>query len=376
MPFASRTLMSVLVAFIASVVPTGCAGPGAGEGEGEGAPCALVEDLDGDCSVGLASVADAGALGLERDHHATWTAEVEGATFLYVLGGVVDMSSAARAIERAAVLDDGSLEPFESAGQATASTFSVGAGAASLDDTAILTGGLRVDAQGRLADPSPAVTVARAASDGSLAFSDGPALPFPTFHGQAVAAGGRIYVVGGMHTGSAQTDRVVSASLADGVLAAWRDEASLPSIRSHHGLATDGRHFFVTGGLDADPTTNPDARTDVWSARIGADGQLEPWRIAGALPAPQAVHASFVAGDALFVIGGIYGSEATADVLRATVAADGTVSAFEIVGSLPAPRAHVHQAPRVGSSAYFVGGATIEGIQHHSHGEAWRLTLE
>lgn len=169
---------------------------------------------------------------------------------------------------------------------------------------------------------------ARPAADGS--FDAWHAGPKPLFF--AVGSGVEVwnqfvYVVSGS-TGAANTPRVQSLQLNDdGTPGTWREEQSLPNAGAFHVTTTRvGRWLFALGGRDA----NGIAYANVWRAHIEDDGTLSAWSAARSFPAPRTHHASFASGDTLFVTAGFDNQVGFddandvhySDVLTATVDAD------------------------------------------------------
>ena len=64
---------------------------------------------------------------------------------------------------------------------------------------------------------------------------------------------------------------------------------------------------------------------------------------------------AFVVGDVFYVLGGFDVQSVWDDVQKATVSADGTISAREPAGTLPGPRSHF-ATTRVGDYVYLTGG--------------------
>ena len=196
------------------------------------------------------------------------------------------------------------------------------------------------------------------------ASADGDGSPVEARLGQIGAGGPRRDRSGGLHglstaSVAAQPD-VWSAELADGTLGPWRTEPSLPEPISHHAVLAHDGSLYVVGGLGGNPFTGEaEPRLGVYRASIGADGALAPWeRLATELARPASTHSALIVGERLYVFGGVSGSANTDAIQRARLAEDGTLEPFEVWStSLPAPRAHLHQAPFLAGRAYFVSGS-------------------
>lgn len=144
-----------------------------------------------------------------------------------------------------------------------------------------------------------------------------------------------LYVISGS-TGSSNTPRAQSLRLNDdGTPGSWREEPALPSSATFHSTATRvGRWLFVLGGRDS----NGVAYANVWRAHIEDDGSLSAWEAARAFPSARTHHASFAYGNRVFVTAGFdnqvgfddIDSVPYDDVLSATVdEATGELSEWE-----------------------------------------------
>ena len=134
---------------------------------------------------------------------------------------------------------------------------------------------------------------------------------------------------------------------------AWSQGPALPQGRDHHAVfATEsGDRLFVAGGTDYRATF-----ADVWTARVGADGRVEAWTPAPALPGPRAGAAAVMVGDvAVFVSGQLPDRSKTTEVLTARLGRDGTLGAWSPAAPLPAARFH-HAAVAHGGRVYVTGG--------------------
>ncbi len=312
-----------------------------------------------------------------RDHHASFIAESEAGPHLYVLGGVVDMEAVVPEIERAPILEDGSLGNFETVG----SLVTLGPGVAQVGSRVLIAGGLRSNG-----GPSTSTDLGTVQADGAISFEDGPELNAPRFHVALAAAKDHVYVVGGIQAGGTSQASVERATFTEeGGVGSWELDTPLPEPRSHHALVAHDNALYVVGGLnrfDGDPFPYEDQNfKDVLRSEIGADGSLGSWAVVGQVPSPLAVHAAFAHDDALYLVFGLEGTSDTGDfigrVQRAPFQADGTVGAFENLPSeLPIARAHCHQAPIFDGVVYSAGGASLDGIHMMSQAETFFARFE
>ncbi|TBR24328.1 hypothetical protein EPO15_04300 [bacterium] len=111
----------------------------------------------------------------------------------------------------------------------------------------------------------------------------GTRLPWALDSHGAAAAGGRLYVLGGVSArvrGAGRGDVAVMSAvlLKSGKLGRWRAETPLPEGRYQVAAAAWGRWVLAVGGYEGSP------RREVFASEAGADGRLGPWQTAGSLP--------------------------------------------------------------------------------------------
>ncbi len=113
---------------------------------------------------------------------------------------------------------------------------------------------------------------------------------------------------------------------------------------------------FVTGGS---PTTqSPTPVTSIYTANINNDGTLSEWVLNTAtLPIGLYQHATIVAKDRLYVIGGFSSSSTLSSaVYTATLSENGVLGNFTLSGNLPGPLGAV-RATVIGQYIYTIGGS-------------------
>lgn len=345
----------------------GGAGGSAGTAGSAGAPsggasgsCAPGSHVDGDgCLSDIESWSNAPPLASARDHHVTFAVETPTGRYLFATGGVKDMSSAVTSTERSSIAADGSLSDFSAETKLPEPV--AGAGVAQIGSTVILTSGMRP--VGTKLGLSGRVNVAEVAADGSIAaWKKGPELATARFHAASVAVGSFVYTIGGLAgDGTDNTPSVEVAKFDAGELGAWKETTPLPDKRSHHAVFTHDQRVYVAGGLSGDPAGANVGYSDVIAASVNADGSLSEWKTVGSLPDALATHSAAVLGDSVFLVGGVIGSGFaamnTAGVWRAKIAKDGSLGSFEPELDLPKARAHAHQTPIVNGFLYSVAGA-------------------
>ncbi|NUP07288.1 MAG: hypothetical protein HOW73_14635 [Polyangiaceae bacterium] len=335
---------------------------GGGAGGAEGCPVGSHDDGTGACVAELGAFTEGPKLTDERDHHMTWAAKKQSGTYLYAAGGHADQESSVTTIERSTIQADGSMGAWE-----TLSTSDLVAGAVmvSTDDVVVIAGGYRT------APSTSSVDIMTIDDNGNLSDpADGPSMNDARFHGAGVLVDGWVYAAGGMALSGSSLATVERARLDGSELQPWSYEADLPYEVSHHGLTTDGEALYLTGGLKR---VNGDFENDlnfdkVLRARIADDGSLEAWEEIGTVPTALSVHASFIHAGKIYLVGGLEPEGVfTKTVHRASISADGALGEWETLDvALPISRGHVHQNPMINGVIYSVGGFNVGGSQTRS----------
>ncbi len=189
----------------------------------------------------------------------------------------------------------------------------------------------------------------------SVAWAAG--IPLPSgrdHHGTFVTSRGDnawLWVVGGNDYRNTMADAWRARIAADGTIGQWEPGPKLPGQRAGMGVAVNESFVILSGGKDSAQRTI----TDIFTARILADGTLGEWRPSGNLPGPRFHHATLVDDRYLYVVGGLERAVSVPTVLRGRISDDGSISHWDSLGSLPHPRSH--QAMFVhGRYFYMVGG--------------------
>lgn len=318
-------------------------------------PCpAGAHEVQHGCDGTVAQWTPGPSLRTARDHHVTFVAESPAGVFLYALAGTNPEGGAAATVERAPIRPDGSLAPFEAL--ADLPTALIGPGFAEVEPGLVLAGGLGVNG-----DSVTDTFVGGVLDDGRLELRSGPPLAHSRYHTAVVAVKGFVFALGGLQqsvsTGAptqAVLDSVERAPFDGTTLGPWTEAARLPTPLTHHAALAHGDAIYVIGG-----GSSAAARTEILRAEVSDGGELGAFRVVGNLPAARATSSAFVFLDHLYVLAGAASltSGEVATVLRAPIAADGSVGAFEELAALPMARAHSHQSPFHDGVAYSVGGS-------------------
>jgi Kelch motif protein len=333
---------------------TGAAGGGGGgSGGGGGAACPPGSHAGAmGCEAELSGWTPGPSLMNARDHHVTFVGTTPNGAFLYALVGTTPLGGAATSVERAPI-EGGMLGSFEALPNAPEGL--IGPGFAQVGSGFVIAGGL-VIAGGSTTD----TFVGNVQDDGSLSLSPGAPLAHSRYHVALAASKGFVFAIGGLFQDAGPpVSQMVEASIErasfDGTtLGAWQDIDPLPAPRTHHALVAYDGALYVIGGGSGQP-----ASTDVLRSVVADDGTLGPWTPAGTLPEGRATSSAFVFVDHLYVVAGmtLLTGDEKATVLRAPIAEDGSVGAFEEVAALPLARAHAHQAPMFEDLVFSAGGS-------------------
>ena len=122
----------------------------------------------------------------------------------------------------------------------------------------------------------------------------------------------------------------------------WQETTSLPlSIREMTSFASDG-YLFVVGGYNG---TDPWMRDysgyhdEIYSAKINSDGTLGTWNLVSTLPEPRAKHASITYNGYLYILGGSKGGGqyggAETNIWKVKINTNGTLGSWVTLNPLP-----------------------------------------
>ncbi len=207
---------------------------------------------------------------------------------------------------------------------------------------------------------SPEVYYARANADGSLgAWQRGPDLPDADFFGAAAVSSGVIYLAGGRDGANTSfvTDNVYYSVLnADGSPGAWKTASNpMPGGLWLHAAAAAGGRLYVTGGVTYDPLPRDQITNAVYSAPIVAGGDLAAWRAESSLPTGLAGHGLEVRHGVLYTVAGEEPTYPSANVHEAGINPDGTLAPWSSADTLPVSL-YLHGSAAFGDDVYAIGG--------------------
>lgn len=181
-------------------------------------------------------------------------------------------------------------------------------------------------------------------------------------HG-AVLLNGRVYVVGGIVSGSASAEVWSAPAIQSGGVGSWTRHADLPAPRESHALVAEGGRLYVLGGFDGV------AKNTVFWAPVSPDGAVGAWRSDRQLPAARFKMAAVADGGWLYAIGGDNGVISQSTVYAAPLALDGSIGPWTTATALPSAR-NSHAAA-VSEGFVYVSGGLGAGLS----GTVWSAAL-
>ncbi len=315
---------------------------------------------DEGCEATLSGWTEGPSLNSGRDHHLTLIAPVDDHAVVLALAGTTARGGVNQKVERAELSADGALTDFEALADFEGAAIGQGLGFG--DPGMVLVGGLNSSG-----NSDPATWVMQLSESGEPSFTAGPELLASRYHATASVHGGYVYVIGGMNQvysgGEVSQDVLDSIERApfDGTtLGAFEALDPLPEASTHHIAWIWGTGLYIAGG-----GSGARARDSVLRAELQSDGSLGAWEEVGSLPEGRATSAATVFLDHVYLVAGM--AKLTGDerdtVLRAPLLEDGTVGAFEELEPLPLARAHAHQAPLWEGWMISAGGSISHEVQ-------------
>jgi len=211
---------------------------------------------------------------------------------------------------------------------------------------------------------------------GTLAFSKSQVLSRARNHHVTVmttgATGATFYTIGGFDGANGTLDFVDRIPVgADGSLGSWVSDTPIP-------FATGGLVGEVVSGsiVIAGGTGITEVYDQAYSAVIQPDGSLAAWTAAGTVGEPRMHAGSFSRGNTMWILGGFDDQTVWSDIVSATVATDGTVSAWAAAGQLPGPMSHF-TVTMLDNYVYLTGGESQSAFDNPPElALTWRGQIE
>ncbi|MEO8801360.1 MAG: hypothetical protein ABI551_25950 [Polyangiaceae bacterium] len=181
-----------------------------------------------------------------------------------------------------------------------------------------------------------------------------------------------IVLAGGTH-GNAVTNQAYSAVIQDdGSLGAWTSAGSVGNFRMHPGSIVNGSDIYVLGGFN-----DPSVWSDIVKATVSADGTVSAWTPAGTLAGPLSHFSATLHDGYVYVAGGLDKSAfqsppPLATVTRGHLLADGTIGEWTAMPSLP-KGVCTHAAFFYGGYLYVGGG--LSGPLYAETKTVWRAAV-
>ena len=303
----------------------------------------------------LGAFAAAGALPVGRVAHAS----VAYGGYLYVLGGITGTATFTTDVLYAPIHGDGTVGTFTAT-----NSFS---GARDYFPAVAWNGWLYVVGGGTATSvPLADVQAAPIKADGSLgAFVTTTSLPAGRYNGDAVAAAGSLWVLGGCtadcNSNAPIADVRVAPINAGGGLGAFAQAPPLATARHSFKAAAFGGHLYAAGGVGSSGFTAVRADVEIAALGLGRSGALGPWAGVTAFAPGRGQNAMASYNGYLYILGGYYDSGGggctpyLSDVQYAKLAADGTPATFATTAAFPTARAN-HAAVAYDGHLYVLGG--------------------
>ncbi|MBI5597448.1 MAG: VCBS repeat-containing protein [Elusimicrobia bacterium] len=187
------------------------------------------------------------------------------------------------------------------------------------------------------------------AGTGSGAWSLGLSLPAARERHAATLLNGRLYVTGGIVSGTASAEVWSAPVSQSGAVGTWSRHVDMPAPRESHAVVVQGGRLYVLGGFDGV------AKDTVYWAPVSPDGSVGDWRQGRSLPAARFKLAAVTDGGWLYAIGGDNGVISQSTVYAAPLAADGSIGAWSSATALPSAR-NSHAAAVSEGFVYVAGG--------------------
>jgi N-acetylneuraminic acid mutarotase len=284
--------------------------------------------------------------------------------WLYVIGGRDTPTHALKSIERAQINQDGSLGSVALvSGQLLVARYG----------TSSVVHGTMLYVAGGADDTGPLATLEEAPimPDGSLGAFVQNASMFgtPRLDPYATVAGRLLFVLGGLTTVSGSASSTAEAGIIrpDQAISTFSTQDPQFSIaRGGFAAARIENHLYAIGGSSGGSTLGSIEYSEETNANFGAFGSTA----VASLVTASLGQASVVIGRALYVLGGVdENGNLLQTIERAPIGLDGTLGAFtQLTGMLSEP-CSLASAVVMGGNLYLIGGLTPTGPQGTTHVE-------
>ncbi len=273
--------------------------------------------------------------------------------YIYVIGGIDADDRYVQPVEYAAIHEDGSLGPWQQTSPINEGRFY---NAAIASHGFIYTFGGGSGHTGKQNYPIASVERAQILSDGSL----GPwqvisQMLSPRRGLKTVIHGNTIYAIGGYDGRFLKSIERTSVQ-PDGSLSPWQMEQHESIIdRYIHSATIAGDYIYLLGGHMRNQ--NQASYRDVESSKIMNNKQLSPWQLTShGLQTPRLVAESFSLGQYLYIAGGHTGNQRLNSVEVTRIDNNGQRQAWRYTSPLPVARS-AYAATTYKNFVYLLGGA-------------------
>jgi Kelch motif len=280
-------------------------------------------------------------------------------SFLYVLGGS-NTTGILKSVERAVIAADGSLGPFDKVSGLALANAREAAATAVIGTSVYVIGGSGVLGSLERAIINPDGSL------GSFATVDGIRLNAARSGHTVAVVGSKLYVLGGSANGITSGSIERATINPDGSLGVFDtiSELSLATARSGHTSAVVGSFLYALGGVGSTGPLN-----SVERAAISPDGSLGSFTTVNSvtLGTARSAHASVLARNFLYLLGGTTGVTDLTSLERTTINADGSVGTFAATSDVHFTTARSgYTTAVVGPYLYLLGGDSPSSVERAS----------
>lgn len=175
-------------------------------------------------------------------------------------------------------------------------------------------------------------------------------LPFTLYRSQVIVTKNRVYVIGGYINESASGLVYYSEIDSNGDFGIWVAGPSLPVDIADHSVAVIKNRVYVIGGLSSGVDS-----AYCWVGTLDAKGAIVGWSAGESLPETNRLSSVVVVRNRVYVLGGLVAGSPSTKVYGSAIAADGSLSGWEIYGDLPSSF-YAGTALLTSKGVYIIGG--------------------